>query len=452
MSLNASQERHVDAASREGLLRALARVRRFVGQRRWLGPRNSYVPHPTEFIEASALGKEIPAPPPAPRQLAEYIAASGPWHSIDGWAYLGRAFEALMQGDSVSALHLGYYAELRAAISLLASQGIGIFDKRHFILADDGTPVSLGSRRRTLGTHQMAWEVLEYWATRAKAVDLLSDVVRPFAAPLSDWFSGTLATPAALAPTASYWLRTVGVDLSILPLDRVARNRASYHASGLRPEGPRAVDEALDFVVETWRLLEPTSGWGFEQLDQHFVKAILRRTHNSLYGGTNHAVTFEAFAASAADGAVGATLARPTIDAYLTNNAEDVRVIALARERPGSTAAPDDLQVIARAALLLRISTGAWRRLFHDADIPVERLAFSWSPFARDRGLIPNGTILASCTDLWSEIQSALDDVEEWRRSTPEARDRSRYNFRRDCAASLTMLTRCECVGLWGLA
>ena len=54
----------------------------------------------------------------------EYVAASAPTHLIDGWSYLARAIDALLRGDAPAAVHLGYYAELRAAMSLLAGGGI----------------------------------------------------------------------------------------------------------------------------------------------------------------------------------------------------------------------------------------------------------------------------------------------------------------------------------------
>ena len=57
------------------------------------------------------------------RKLADYAAASIPLHLSDGWCLLARAAGAVTNGDWPNAIHLGYYAELRAAMALLATQG-----------------------------------------------------------------------------------------------------------------------------------------------------------------------------------------------------------------------------------------------------------------------------------------------------------------------------------------
>ena len=62
-------------------------------------------------------------------KIAEYIAASIPLHVADGWTFLARAFESIRSGDRNTAVHLAYYAELRAAMSLLASEGVGVFNR-----------------------------------------------------------------------------------------------------------------------------------------------------------------------------------------------------------------------------------------------------------------------------------------------------------------------------------
>ena len=63
--------------------------------------------------------------------LAEYIACSIPLHLADGWTFLARGLDAIKAGDSDSAIHMAYYAELRAAMSLLAGDGVGVFRSRH---------------------------------------------------------------------------------------------------------------------------------------------------------------------------------------------------------------------------------------------------------------------------------------------------------------------------------
>src|SRR6266481_5958480 len=58
------------------------------------------------------------------QQMADYLALSTCCHALDGWRYLSQASIALMTGARNQALHLAYYAELRAALSILGSSGI----------------------------------------------------------------------------------------------------------------------------------------------------------------------------------------------------------------------------------------------------------------------------------------------------------------------------------------
>ena len=91
------------------------------------------------------------------RNLAQYIAASVALHANDGWSYLGRSVSCLLAGDTHRALHLAYYAELRASMSLLAGAGIGIFDKKHFIVPTTNSTANFGLGH---STHVIAWLAL----------------------------------------------------------------------------------------------------------------------------------------------------------------------------------------------------------------------------------------------------------------------------------------------------
>lgn len=115
-------------------------------------------------------------------QVKTYMASSVLLHTLDGWGYLSSAIDNLLKGDPSIATHLAYYAELRASMSFLGAEGIGIFNSRHINLDSAGTinpnpPViqrySNGRPKynpygrpiviETFGTHQFVWDVLEVW-------------------------------------------------------------------------------------------------------------------------------------------------------------------------------------------------------------------------------------------------------------------------------------------------
>src|SRR5205085_2086646 len=71
--------------------------------------------------------------------LADYLALSTWSHAFDGWRYLSKSALSLLRGARSVALHMAYYAELRAALSILAGAGIGIVDYNHFGLTSAGS-------------------------------------------------------------------------------------------------------------------------------------------------------------------------------------------------------------------------------------------------------------------------------------------------------------------------
>src|SRR5690349_14073304 len=46
-------------------------------------------------------------------KINQFLAASSLSHLLDGWMYLSNSVDALLNGDEATAIHLGYYAELR---------------------------------------------------------------------------------------------------------------------------------------------------------------------------------------------------------------------------------------------------------------------------------------------------------------------------------------------------
>ena len=107
----------VAAADRQPIVDSLESLQRHWERGRWLGTKQ---PLRAGHVEAGEGRRRRDTTKP---DLTEYIGASTLGHCFDGWSYLGRATEAELAGDPGSARHLGYYAELRAAMSLLGRRG-----------------------------------------------------------------------------------------------------------------------------------------------------------------------------------------------------------------------------------------------------------------------------------------------------------------------------------------
>ena len=153
MTLTASDQTALGNLSSNEIAKIITSLGPNFVQARWLGQLNRYSKNTDKTVgseTAGATGRIA-----RPKQLSQYIAASCFLHAADGWSYLGKSMLSLLRGDPHRSLHLAYYAELRAAMSLMATRGVGIFNGRNFIVLGANNVKSVGKGNRT---HQFAWE------------------------------------------------------------------------------------------------------------------------------------------------------------------------------------------------------------------------------------------------------------------------------------------------------
>src|SRR4051812_31586529 len=118
-TLSLAQRTELGRRSRSGVEAAAACLTQFLRDSRWLGKTNVYGVAASEKLYRDSKAKRAPKG----RNLGQYVAASAPLHALDGWAYVARSLDAAFMGDPDAARHLAYYAELRAALALLAAAG-----------------------------------------------------------------------------------------------------------------------------------------------------------------------------------------------------------------------------------------------------------------------------------------------------------------------------------------
>jgi hypothetical protein len=163
-------------------------------------------------------------------EFTEYVAVSAFLHTGDGWNYLSRAVAAVAAGDPDTARHLAYYSELRAAMGLLATQSMAVINSSSFVLTTSGSAIRVSDKE----THRAAWELLDGWAANPLSTQLVADLVRPAARPLSDWLQA-----AGSGSQGSVVLRVLlgkwGLDLRAYSDDRDRRNQSSYDLARLHP-------------------------------------------------------------------------------------------------------------------------------------------------------------------------------------------------------------------------
>ncbi len=422
----------------------VAALKPFLERSKWIGSTNYYGKNLVGHLKAGPPGTSE-----RKRHLAQYIAASSALHTNDGWSYLGRAVACILAGDTHRALHLAYYAELRAAMSLLATAGVGVFDKQHYVISG---PNSTSKLRATNGTHALAWLVLEEWSRRPASGALFSSLVRPEGRTLDEWFQPQ-GGASALAPQAKAWFMQWGMDLSLASKDQQARNDSSYRPDGVPTTWEVGSKDGLDFVRNMWSALEPSSASSFEQIDLHILRLAVERYHFSVTNrrASDADATYLALVRSIVEAQSLATATEERLKSFLLRQSSpaDPQIFLYSAIKPGNPQS-DAFAVLARAVLLLRISTGAVHLLFNRAGFEANLLGFWWQKLGEARGLWRPDAAPAALTDLWADVEESLRDVADMEASSPEVLD-SFHAISAELPGSLKMLASHERVSLWGL-
>lgn len=445
--LSKQQREVLRQSSKEGTALALGSLSPYHRRRRWIASTNRYRANATECLRIDVANGGSPRS----RDLAQYIAASAPVHCADGWSLLGRALDAHARCDPDSARHFAYYAELRATMSLLAAEGIGVFNAQHFVV-DSAVRCKPVPEKPPQGTHQMAWRALHHWSGLKRAADLLGKIIRPGGRSLELWFE-LFSAGTNLLPVGSRLLRDWGLDLRILSKDRDARNAASYRPGAFsRLQALNAMATSA-FLTEVWRQCEPAPDRPFEQLDRHFLRLSLERAFRAVTGqeASSNPRAYSDRVTSMLGGLSFSQAAEYDWLQFLTRSTEagDPPVIAEALRRSPPEDPRHHVQVIARAIHLLRVATGACALFLKSQGIDRSRLRFWWAPLGEERGLWEPGAPPDEFHDLWADAGVAVDDL----RDTVSSKSVSiaLASWRRDYAGQISVLGTSERIALWGL-
>ncbi len=446
-TLNTNQKALLRRASEKAISGTLGRLKKNLRFNRWITASNPYRANPIRML--------LTAPPSDPGALAQYIAASCPVHAADGWAYLGRAIGCHIRGDRFGARHLGYYAELRAGMSLLAGQGVGIFDRHHVIIDEFGAAHRLPkfTGGRWPGTHQIVWLALSHWADLVRSADTVSSTVTIGGHGLLDWLQ-QFAAATNVRVIAKKWLRNWGLDLQRLADDRDARNEASYRPTRLSSGQPLGMLAGASVIREMWATWEPRTANPFETLDRYLLRLSLEEAFRGPTG-IEPANDPTGFAARVEATLVGLGFSGGVLTAwrdFLTRSA-DPHDPSILRHAAGSNATSSPwhhVEVMARATLLLRLSTGVAARLLVEADLDRAALAFWWQSLGEEAGLWEPGAEPTQFTDLWADVEDACGALEQWEGSATGSR-MSYAGCQADQASSIIVLGQCERAALWGL-
>lgn len=149
------------------------------------------------------------------------LAAEQLVHLVEGWRYAAAATNSVLSHAKDQALHLAYYAELHAAMSLFAWSGIRVKQGAYYYLDSNGNQVRTAPQR----THEAVWGLWKEWVKRTDAKSLFNDNIRLHpSVTLSDVVGSVRYVNTAA--TLTNW----GLDLWDATHDHIARNNSSYEA------------------------------------------------------------------------------------------------------------------------------------------------------------------------------------------------------------------------------
>lgn len=442
MPLDLTQRGVLAIASEAAINEAARRLGGYVGDQRWLPTHNRYGKDAVKKLRDDEKGNDVRS-----RNLADYVAASAPLHCCDGWSLLGRAVGAHLRGDADATRHLAYYAELRAAMSLLATQGVGIFNERHFVIDED----SAASLLTKASTHTAAWDVLEAWGDSPVAADVLAAILMPAGRAISDWVAA-LPAGSSWQPIATDWLSHIGLDLRVLSDDRDARNEASYRPTHLQARQGLSCTDAVSIAREMWALLQPEPSLPFTELDRYLLRRTLEQAFFAVEESTHRQAPrrFERAIATALQ-EIDPGLSSPEWDRFLrrVDDSNDPPIMRASDTRPAVSSPYHHVSVMARALMLLRVASGTVRHMLIEAGVGLGSLSFWWEPYGRERGLWTIPPLSSELMDGWADTELTLREVDEWI-------DQGREGTYREMWTSLpnpvTDLASLEKVGLWSLA
>jgi hypothetical protein len=416
-------------------------VKRQIPNKKIIGSRNYFLENTAKKVDD--LNKLVPFTIKHQKHIEEYIASSILVHNSDGWNYLSRSIDSLLNGDISSSIHLAYYAELRSVMALMAYEGIGIFNRQH-IWFDSSKNHTLF---RGFTTHSLADDAMRTWANQTSKKNILFDIIKIKNVTLTDWIreTGVLTKSTYVNTIANKWLKNWSIDLH-LKEDQNLRNDMSY-----RPhfkESSIDLKKTLEKLSEIWELLEPTSSNSFPLLDKHLLRIALFNVFKIKFGRVPQGDQYENFL-NIVFGRIGESTSQPLFEFLLreSNPIDPIIIIEARKDRINyKVNRIDPLPIICRAILLLRLSTGAARILIDNSTLNKSDLYFWCDRLCYENGISSENPSNVDPVDLFADIRESIDEFRNNPDHIGNVRETS-LSFQ----DSLFNLKQFQRAGIWGI-
>lgn len=209
---------------------------------------------------------------------ATTLAKNQIMHMVESWRYLSSSINAFLKNSDGNAIHLAYYAELRAAMSLYAGSGILINNSRNAYIDFSGNfqyfrkATIPGSTPINAATHKITWGLWEHWTTTSSAIDILNKGIILFKTSPENLNLDIIGQKIGLMATKNL-IQSWGVDLLQLSDDHNARNEHSYQTYWTNKPLTKRNQNDINYIKSLWKLLLPQS---YNQQGMHFDVALVK--------------------------------------------------------------------------------------------------------------------------------------------------------------------------------
>ena len=375
-------------------------------------------------------------------QIVDVLATTAPHHCTDGWSYLARALGSLLAGDTHATRHLAYYAQLRATLSILNTNGVGVFNGLNFVADQSGVIHRLDNNRqlpRGPGTHRTVWPLIEEWVADLNNARVFMDCVQFRDVPLSDC-AAALGPPAVAAPYVSEIIASWGIDLQRSARDRNWRNVSSYDAHALNP-APSDIAGRLELVRDLWLALEPDGFGGYPELDRYLLRNFLEIFKQSRAQTVSNKRLWDN-GLEKLDSQIQSFATKKFLDRQV--DVADLSVITIA-----ASGVPGDVHaMVCRALLLLRTATAIVRTAFVEAGFqPLQANLMPWFEIVGlARGFWQPNSQPGQVDELWDVINDAVSDL-----SSSLTTLTDQLLFIKNLSSQTDYLSQAERAYMWGI-
>ena len=387
---------------------------------------------------------------PYNNDFADYLALATCGHMLDGWRYLSQSAFSLLSGARSHALHLAYYAELRAALSILAGSGIGILNQIHFAFNQTGS-VDLF----TGSTHPTAWAALGSWSNQSVNASKVIDCFSALNIPANDWANACNVNPS-LSCITTEWLKNWSADLNVFTKDRELRNNASYRPNFCSDAFNPLADHELHLIKNISSGCAFSGNGHFNDIDLLLIHDLCNKAYRLLVGPSAGTQTKKSFIKNVvqslqSSGKMDEALAKQAI--ILFNDPS--KIISSDVIRYANVSNATVIGVVSRAFLLLRLSSALVRqqwiemRRIRSATISANWEDATLKAFGLWSNLLESSNLPEEYEMLDADRVEAEQNITSWLQNNKPMEP---FRMWRDIPKDLVELCRFERIGLLAVA